>query len=208
MCGRYSTAGTTMTELAERFDAQPKQEAYVPSANIKPTHRAPVVIEQAGHRELREMQWGLVPFWAKEPKLGSKTFNARAETVAEKPTFRQAFKRNRCLVPARAFYEWVSENGRKVPYVFALEDNEVFAFAGLYDRWKTPSGEPLDTYTIITTTPNDLVQRVHNRMPMILSPEAEAVWLDGDVADPQVLQSLLVPYDASLLAVQRYSGIL
>ena len=206
MCGRYSDEGTTVSELAERFDAQPKLESFAPSANIKPTHTAPVVVAQNGQRELQGMQWGLIPSWAKDPKIGYKTFNARAETVAEKPAFRHAFKQQRCLVPARAFYEWLSENGRKVPYMFSLEDNEPFAFAGLYDVWTTPRGEALYTYTIITTTPNDLVERVPNRMPVMLAPHAEAVWLDANVADPLVLQPLLAPYDASLMAVQRYEG--
>ncbi len=206
MCGRYSDEGTTVAELAERFDAQPKLESFAPSANIKPTHTAPVVVMESGRRELRGMQWGLIPAWAKDPKIGYKTFNARAETVAEKPAFRQAFKQQRCLVPARAFYEWLSENGRKGPYLFSLEDNELFAFAGLYDVWTTPGGDPLYSYTIITTTPNDLVERVHNRMPVMLAPQAEAVWLDAKVTDPLALRSLLAPYDASLMAVQRYDG--
>ncbi len=208
MCGRYSVDGTNITEMAERFAAQPRLESFVPSANIKPTHTAPVILQQDGQRELREMQWGLIPFWAKDPKMGSKTFNARAETVAEKPTFRNAFKRSRCLVPARAFYEWLTENGRKVPYMFSLEDNALFAFAGLYDRWKQADGKMLYSYTVITTTPNDLVEKVHNRMPVMLSPDAERLWLDSDVSDPQTLQSFLVPYDSSQMAVQPYSGSL
>ncbi|HEX6287843.1 MAG TPA: SOS response-associated peptidase [Herpetosiphonaceae bacterium] len=208
MCGRYSNEGTNVEQLVERFDAQPTLESFAPSANIKPTHTAPVVIEHKGQRELHAMQWGLIPAWAKDPKIGYKTFNARAETIAEKPAFRHAFKHKRCLVPARAFYEWLTENGRKVPYSFSLEENELFAFAGLYDVWKTPSGEPLYTYTIITTTPNELVEKVHNRMPVMLSPDAEAVWLDPNAADPDRLQALLVPYDASLMAVQRYEGTL
>jgi len=206
MCGRYSNQGTDVATLAERFAAQPQLESFVPSPNIKPTHAAPVVVEHDGQRKLQLMQWGLIPSWAKDPKIGYKTFNARAETVAEKPAFRHAFKHKRCLVPAHAFYEWLAENGRKVPYMFALEDNELFAFAGLYDVWKTPNGEALSTYTIITTTPNELVGKVHNRMPVILLPDAEAAWLDSQVSDAGVLQRLLEPYDASLMAVQRYDG--
>jgi putative SOS response-associated peptidase YedK len=209
MCGRYSVAGTELTTLAERFDAKPRLESFEASSNIKPTQLAPVVVQHDGHNALERMKWGLIPGWAKDDRMGNKTFNARAETVAEKPTFRHAFKKKRCLVPARAFYEWRTEHGKKVPYQFTVGESELFAFAGLYEVWKAPSGEPVYSYTILTTTANDLVKEVHpERMPVILPREVEAVWLDTGIENPHFLQSLLVPYPAELMQMQQYAGTL
>ncbi len=206
MCGRYSTGSTDITTLTERFDAQQMTEEYVPNHNIKPTQDAPTVVEREGTRELLLMHWGLVPFWAKDPKIGYKMFNARAETVAEKPSFKSSFKRKRCLVPSIGFYEWKQEGRGKVPYLFTVGDSELFGFAGLYDAWKTPNGEVLYTYTIITTTANDLVAEVHDRMPVILPRDQEQLWIDATVEDPYFLQSLLEPYPADLMEMTRIEG--
>ncbi len=206
MCGRYTSDGTNVEKLVERFDAQKMLEEYEPNHNIKPTQDAPIVVEREGARELLAMQWGLIPFWAKDPKIGYKMFNARSETIAEKPAFKNSFKRKRCVVPATGFYEWKQEGRGKVPHLFTVGDHEIFGFAGLYDSWRTPGGEVVYTYTIITTTPNELVATVHDRMPVILLRDQEQPWLDASVDDPYFLQSLLEPYPADLMEMTRIEG--
>lgn len=208
MCGRYSTTNTDAAVLRERFAVQNRLETFTPSLNVKPTQEAPVVISCDGDQVLTAMRWGLIPPWAKDAAIASKTFNARAETVAEKPSFRHAFRRRRCLVPAVGFYEWQHEGGRKVPYEFGVDDGDVFAFAGLYEMWRSPSGKTCQTYTIITTTPNDLVAPIHNRMPVILPRAVEAVWLDPQFEDTAYLQSLLVPYPANAMRMRPVDGTL
>lgn len=208
MCGRYSTGNTDAASLRERFAVQQGLESLRPSSNIKPTQDAPVVIARDGDRELTLMRWGLIPAWAKDTMIGSKTFNARAETVAEKPSFRQAFRRRRCLVPGTGFYEWQGEGRHKTPYRFSVGDDEIFAFAGLYETWRQPTGELLYTYTIITTTPNELVAPVHNRMPVILPRDAEAMWIDPGFEDTDHLQALLAPYPADAMQMQPVDGAL
>lgn len=206
MCGRYSTSSTDIATLAERFDAQPALEDYEPNHNLKPTQDAPTVLEHEGTRELFLMHWGLIPFWAKDAKIGNKMFNARAETVAEKPAFRSSFKRKRCLVPAIGFYEWKQEGRGKVPYLFSVGDHELFGFAGLYDTWRTPNGDLLYTYTIITTAANELVASVHDRMPVILPRDQEQHWINPTIEDQFFLQSLLEPYPADLMSMTRIEG--
>ena len=206
MCGRYTSEGVDVAKLVERFDAEKKLEEFQPNHNIKPTQSAPTVIAKDGKRELHLMQWGLIPFWAKDPKIGNKMFNARSETVGEKPSFKSLFKRKRCLVPATGFYEWKTEGRGKVPYRFMVGDHEVFGFAGLYDSWRMPSGEMLYTYTIITTTANALVAHAHDRMPVILPRDKEGAWIDPSVEDPFFLQSLLEPYPADLMEMHKVEG--
>ena len=206
MCGRYSSDGIDVSALAERFDVQNTLEEFVPNHNIKPTQDAPVVVERDGNRELALMQWGLIPGWAKDPKIGYKMFNARAETVGEKPAFKSSFRRKRCLIPATGFYEWQHEGRGKVPYLFTVGDHEIFGFAGLYDSWRAPNGEVLYTYTLITTMPNELVAPVHNRMPVILPRDKEQLWIDPELEDPHFLQSLLEPYPADLMQMTKVEG--
>lgn len=206
MCGRYTSEGINVSKLVERFDAQPAFASYDPNNNIKPTQDAPVVMEHDNQRELLLMQWGLVPFWAKDPKIGGKMFNARAETVAEKPAFKSAFRRKRCLVPAVGFYEWKAEGRGKTPYLFSMSDDQVFGFAGLYDTWRTPNGDVMYTYTIITTTPNELVAEVHDRMPVIMPRDKEELWIDASLEDPHFLQTFLEPYPADLMRMTRIEG--
>ncbi len=208
MCGRYTTTNTDAGVLRERFAVQQGLETFVPSHNVKPTQDAPVVLARSTDRALASMRWGLIPPWAKDATIASKTFNARAETVGDKPSFRHAFRRRRCLVPATGFYEWQTEGRRKVPYQFVVGDGELFAFAGLYETWQSPSGEKVQTYTIITTNPNDLVAPIHNRMPVILPRDVEAVWLDPQFEDTDYLQSLLVPYPADAMQMRHVDGTL
>lgn len=206
MCGRYSTSSTDIATVAERFDAQPTLEEYQPNHNIKPSQDAPTVVAHDDKRELYLMHWGLIPFWAKDPKIGYKMFNARSETVAEKPAFKSSFRRKRCLVPATGFYEWKQEGRGKVPYLFTVGDHEIFGFAGLYDTWRTPNGELLSTYTIITTSANTLVSSVHDRMPVILPRDQEQLWLNPTIEDAFFLQSLLEPYPADLMEMTKIEG--
>jgi putative SOS response-associated peptidase YedK len=159
-----------------------------------------VTVTDDGERHLEQMRWGLVPRWAKDPSIGSKLINARAETLAEKPAFKPALQRRRCLIPADGFYEWtVGSDGKKQPIHFHLPDFEMFAFAGLWtSRTDVETGEILESCTIITTQANELVARVHDRMPVILPTEAERVWLDPTISKEHAL-SLLEPYPADLM---------
>ncbi len=202
MCGRYAIAVPDAAVLRERFAVQQGLETWTPSQNLKPTQAAPVVVIRNDARELTVMRWGLIPTWAKDAKIGNNMFNARAETVADKPSFRAAFRRRRCLIPATGFYEWRQEDRRNVPYEFFVDDGEVFAFAGLYEAWRDPRGETLWSYTIITTTPNELVAPIHNRMPVILPYEHESLWLDPQFEDVTHLQSLLAAYPADRMRMR------
>lgn len=192
MCGRYSLA--TTENLAERFDAQQTELTLLPRYNVAPSQSMPTVVRD-GEQRLVEMRWGLIPSWSKEAHVSFSTINARAETVTTSPAFRGPFKRRRCLVPASGFYEWRRIAQGKQPYCIRLRGGEPFAFAGLYDIWRGADGSELYSYTIITTTPNELVAPIHNRMPAILRRADEAAWLAED-ADPARLLSLLAPYPA------------
>lgn len=153
------------------------------------------------------MKWGLVPHWAKDAGVGYKMINARAETVAQKPSFKKPLAERRCLVVADGFYEWTKgpARGEKIPMHIALKSREPFAFAGLWDAWRSPEGEMISTFTIITTTPNELIQQIHNRMPVILRKEEEGRWLDPGEKDPVKLQLLLMPYEADEMEMFRVS---
>jgi putative SOS response-associated peptidase YedK len=166
-------------------------------------------------RQLSGMRWGLIPFWAKDPSIGYKMINARAETVAEKPAFREALKQRRCLIPADGFYEWKKGNSPtlsptagdkggapKTPFCFTMADDSVFAFAGLWEQWKSPEGKMVETCTIITTTPNALLADVHDRMPAILPGDAYELWLDPGFQKADAVCELLKPFDARLM--RRY----
>lgn len=171
--------------------------------NIAPTQDAPVVrTAKDGGREVALLRWGLVPFWAKDLAVGNRMINARAEGVEAKPAFRAAIQQRRCLVPATGFYEWRGDPGRKQPYAVTLPDRPMFAFAGLWERWKPAEGEPVDTFTIVTTDANETVAQIHDRMPVILTPEGEDTWL---AADPDEARALLKPYEGpvALRAVSR-----
>jgi putative SOS response-associated peptidase YedK len=162
------------------------------------------IIDNGERRRVKALRWGLIPAWAKDPAIGRKLFNARAETLAGKPSFRDAFQRRRCLIPADGFYEWTGEKGRRQAVRFQLASGEPFAFAGLYETWRPPAGgAPLSTCTIVTTAPNGLVAPVHDRMPAILPREGEALWLDPSVRDASRLQSLLAPYPADVMSMDR-----
>jgi putative SOS response-associated peptidase YedK len=184
--------------FAERFQVEHIQQPLLPSYNVAPGATMPVVVRDDTNR-VELMKWGLIPFWAKDPKLSYKTINARAETVASSPAFREAFRRRRCLVPAGGFFEWRNTERGKLPYFIHLKQSELFAFAGLYDVWKDAEGNELRTYTIITTIPNDLVAPIHSRMPVILHRDDEAMWLDPKMSDVKALRALLNPFPDALM---------
>jgi putative SOS response-associated peptidase YedK len=177
--------------------------------NIAPTQEAPVVrATEGGAREVAMLRWGLVPYWAKDLKIGTKMINARSETVEEKPSFREAFKRRRCIVPATGFFEWQGDPGHKQPFAITFGDQPLFAFAGLWERWRdraNPDAAPIETYTILTTDSNPAVAAIHDRMPVVLPPSAHDTWLSGT---PQEARTLLTPYagPTSLRAVSKLAG--
>jgi putative SOS response-associated peptidase YedK len=193
MCGRFSLL-TYAEALAERFSVEETIDRPEPTYNIAPMQMVTTVV-QRDTRQLVKMKWGLVPFWADDYKIGNRMINARAETVASKPAFRVAFKKRRCLIIADGFYEWRKVGKVKKPMHIRLKSREPFAFAGLYEYWdKTKSGKILQSCTIITTTPNDLMKSIHHRMPVILRPEFEERWLDPEYQDVSNLMSMLKPY--------------
>jgi putative SOS response-associated peptidase YedK len=178
MCGRLTLHHTTL-EVAERFKAQEVLMEMPLRFNIAPMQPMSVVAYDArSHiRALQPMQWGLVPSWAKDPGIGNRLINARAETLTEKPSFRTAIKRRRCLIPSDGFYEWRRTAGAKVPHHIRLPQGELFAMAGLWEEWESPDGSPLRSCTIITVEPNAAMAELHNRMPALLAPDEEAQWL-------------------------------
>jgi putative SOS response-associated peptidase YedK len=196
MCGRYVL--NAPEDLSERFQLRQLAIELPHTWNAAPTNQLPVIIEdEEGEREAQLMQWGLIPRWAKPgDKRSLAPINARAETLAEKPMFRNLIKRHRCLVPANGFYEWKNLGDRKQPYYVTVPDDPLFAFAGLYESFANDDGEETSTYTIITTEPNELMANLHTRMPVILHESDEEEWLDPEVTDPMQVERLLVPYPA------------
>jgi putative SOS response-associated peptidase YedK len=197
MCGRY-TESKRLTDVKQRIAFDRAQLELMPRFNIAPTQDAPVVVVQDGEVVLKPMRWGLIPFWAKDESIGDRMINARAETVKEKPSFRTSFQRKRCLVVADSFYEWqrLPNSKLKQPMRILLRNEGVFAFAGLWDSWRQPDGKALETFTIITGEPNEVVAPIHNRMAVILPKEHHEQWLDPEFQDTDKLAQLLVPYPA------------
>lgn len=193
MCGRY-TLSTPTDLLSDLFELETAVEVQ-PRFNIAPTQSAPVVRVDAGDRvrRLDTLKWGLVPFWAKEPSIGNRMINARAETVAEKPAYRVSFRKKRCLILADGFYEWQATGGPKQPFFFHRGDGYPFAMAGLWDRWEKGEEAPLETFTIITTEANELVAPIHKRMPVILAEPHIEKWLDPGFEDKESLAQMLAP---------------
>lgn len=196
MCGRYSFVPGSSFD--ERFQIEHRQHELLPSYNVAPGALMPVVVRNSPNN-VAIMKWGLIPFWAQDPKIGYRTINARAETVATAPSFRHSLRKKRCLVPANGFYEWRATEHGKVPYYIRLKEADLFAFAGLYDVWKDAEGNELPTYTIITTASNNLIAPIHHRMPVILQRRDEDLWLDTSVTDPAPLLAVLKPYPAEAM---------
>lgn len=194
MCGRF-TLTTNLGAIAKRFGVARFLEEVGPRYNIAPTQTV-IVVNDDGTRHLEQIRWGLIPSWAKDPAIGNRMINARAETVATKPAFRVALRKSRCLIPADSFYEWQQIDRRKQPVRIVFKSREPFGFAGLWESWTSPEGEEVRTCTIITTEANELLKIIHDRMPVILTREDEAIRLDPSIQDPASLLPLLKPYQS------------
>ena len=202
MCGRY-TLKTPVDSLVEAFEIKEYPSFITPNYNVAPTQEVAAVVEKDDKTKLEILHWGLIPSWARDPAIGNKMINARAETVPKKPSFRSAFKKRRCLVLADGFYEWQKTDDGKQPYHIKMQDDSPFAFAGLWETWK--NGEEIRSCTIITTDANDLMSEIHHRMPVILHPEDYAMWLDPDFDEKEPLTSLLKPYPADTMEAYAVS---
>lgn len=195
MCGRFAQR-TNSKGLAKAFKVE-AVPAVEPRFNIAPAQNILGVRETPDGREIAFLRWGLIPSWAKDASMGAKLINARSETVTEKPSFREAFKRRRCIIPADGFYEWQrTAGGKKQPYFFQLRQSVPFGFAGLWDRWAGEDGQSVDSCTILTTEANELLRLVHDRMPVILHTDDYELWLDDDPRKVELRRELLRPYDA------------
>jgi putative SOS response-associated peptidase YedK len=198
MCGRF-TLTTDLEQLEERFSFHTANLSFTPRYNIAPSQPVLAIVEDdKGHRG-GLLRWGLIPSWAKDAAIGNRMINARAETVAEKPSFRRALQQRRCLILADGFYEWRKEGKKKTPLFITLTSRAPFAFAGLWETWRPSDGETIHSCTIITTTPNALMESIHNRMPVILTREAETAWLDRTITEPEKLLPFLVSYPETLM---------
>lgn len=203
MCGRASLS-KTQKELEQRLQAEFYREDLeqfeaIRQYNIAPTHLHPV-ISSDDQKHIQFFKWGLIPSWAKDEKVGSKMINARIETILQKPAFRSAIQKRRCLVPFDGFYEWKKTSGGKTPYRITLKDGGIFCVAGIWEQWKSPAGKTIHSFAIVTQAPNQLMSGIHDRMPAILLPEQEHQWLDLSCSGADVLENI-VPYpDQSLRA--------
>ncbi len=198
MCGRY-TLHAQAEEIAERFGVDDILQGYRENYNVAPGQIMPVITEdESGHRHLELMKWGLIPFWAKDPKIGYKLINARDDTIFDKPMWRNVVLKKRALIPADGFYEWKKPEdpkGRKQPFYIHPKRENLFAFAGVWETWKDVEGKEIKTYSIITTDPNKEMRGVHNRMPVILDQKDEASWLEPSHTSREDVEPFLHPYD-------------
>lgn len=205
MCGRYSTANPKQIKKKFGVKTAPK-EFDTPRFNIAPSQKS-AVITNTNPNAIELFQWGLIPHWAKDPKIGYKMINARSETIQEKPSFKKPFLKQRCLVPTDGFYEWKTEGKSKQPYRFHLLNDEPFAFAGLWETWKSPDGNLVPTFTIITCASNKTIEPIHNRMPVILPVECFSLWLSNS-ADATELAKLLVPNSVGGIQTYKISTLI
>jgi putative SOS response-associated peptidase YedK len=189
MCGRFALY-SSFQSIKEYADILAELEELDANYNVAPGQNIPVIIKKNDGNHLEFCKWGLIPFWAKDPKIGYKMINTRAETINAKPSFKYAFQKRRCLIPANGFYEWRKED--KQPFYIHLKDRELFTFAGIWENWKSPEGESVQTCSIITTSANDSLEKIHNRMPVILTQKSESIWLANE--DPGKLIELLQPH--------------
>jgi putative SOS response-associated peptidase YedK len=202
MCGRYSLV--CIDDLGNRFRIFNPMIGARSRFNVTPGSGMPVIVG-AERNELAIMKWGLVPRWTKDIRSANPLINARAETLGEKPSFRGLLKNHRCLVPASGFFEWKREGKRKQPFYIHLPEDRLFAFAGLYDRWNSPEGTIISTYTIVTCEPNPLMATIHNRMPVVLSRENEGRWISGQAPGADELRQILSPYPERKMAIHPVS---
>lgn len=206
MCGRFTlTLNPDQLQMAFNLSEPPPAD-LAPRYNIAPS-QAVAVIANGTSRKLEFFKWGLIPSWAKDPKIGNRLINARAETLAEKPSFRAALKKRRCLILADGFYEWKKEGKTKTPMYLRLKEGEPFAFAGLWETWKSPDDELIKSCTIITTEPNALVKKIHDRMPVILPAKAYDLWLSPDELPAEKTLPLLKPFAATQMKAVSVSPL-
>ncbi|BAZ27110.1 hypothetical protein NIES4073_80260 [Kalymmatonema gypsitolerans NIES-4073] len=207
MCGRF-TLSQTAEAIYQTFHVN-KIPDLEPQYNIAPTQMVAALLynPESKQRQFQKLRWGLIPSWAKDLGMGSKLINARAETAAEKPAFRSAFKHRRCLVVADGFYEWQTKEGKKQPFYFHLKEGKPFGFAGLWEQWRSPQGEEITSCTILTTKCNELLEPIHERMPVILQPQDYSLWLDPQVQTPEPLQQLLHPYPSEAMMAYPVSTV-
>ena len=208
MCGRSSLTKNEK-ELEERFNAtfySEDLERYnpLPNFNVAPTHLHPVVANQ-DKEHLQFFKWGLIPFWAKSPSIGSKMINARIETILEKPSFRNAVSKRRCIVPFDGFYEWKRSGKEKIPFRITLQDEGIFCIAGIWETWKDPEGETVYSFSLITQEPNEMMAEIHNRMPAILLPEQEQLWLDDSIPPKEAVE-IIQPVPNDMLKAYQVSS--
>ena len=203
MCGRYTvTATPEVLRALFRYEEQPN---FPPRFNIAPTQPIAVVRLMDGKRQFALMRWGLLPSWVKDPKSFTLLINARGESVTEKPAFRAAMKRRRCLIPADGFYEWKALPGRKQPFYIRAKDGGPFAFAGLWETWTGPNGEELDSAAIVTTRANKTLSPIHDRMPVVIPPEAFDLWLNCTEGDVTTAEALIQPAQEDLFEAREVS---
>lgn len=203
MCARYGLMDPRL--LANRFFLPSEVTGLAPRYNAAPTQHMPVIV-QRGENAVESMRWGLVPSWAKDAAIGNKLINARSETIADKPSFRGPFRSRRCLIPATHFFEWADTDSGRLPHAIRMKDEPLFAFAGIYDANTHGAETPIRSFALLTTIPNEIMARLHNRMPAILRPEDEAAWLDPD-AQPDDLRMLLRPYPAHAMEAYTVSRL-
>ncbi len=192
MCGRFSRKAT-LQAIIDEFEIDEVNGMIEPGYNVAPGQEVAVILKDDS-RKLGLLKWGLIPSWSKDPKIGYRMINARAETLADKPSFKHPLRRKRCLIVADGFYEWKKGGKQKTPMYIFIKGQKPFVFAGLWDTWTSPEGKKISTCTIITTGPNELLKKIHNRMPVILPKEHIDTWLDRSVEDEQHVLPLLQPY--------------
>jgi putative SOS response-associated peptidase YedK len=200
MCGRYKLSRRKQI-IVEHFDCVDWQDGWSPRYNIAPTQPIPVIRQHPKEpvRQLSLMKWGLIPSWAKDMSGAARMINARSETAGAKPAFRDALKSRRCLIPADGFYEWMRTGKTKQPYCFEVNRGELFAFAGLWERWRDPSGQWIKSCAILTTTPNAVTSAIHDRMPVILDRDSYDLWLDPGMQNVSAISDLLKPFDPLMM---------
>lgn len=206
MCGRYRLSRRKQL-IEEYFDSTSSDDDWTPRYNIAPTQSVPVIRQKPMHpeREMSMMRWGLIPSWAKDASGGARMINARSETAATKPAFSDPLRLRRCLIPADGFYEWQRNGKSRQPFCFEVNDGSLFAFAGIWDQWRESNGKTIETCSILTTTANILTASIHDRMPVILSPESYDLWLDPGMKNVEAVSELLKPLDAKLMRLHPVS---
>ncbi|WP_147532801.1 SOS response-associated peptidase [Bacillus marasmi] len=209
MCGRF-TLTATLEEILNRFDIEEflDEDTYLPNYNVAPSQSVLAIINNGSINKMGYLRWGLIPPWAKDMAIGYKMINARSETLLEKPSFKVPFQKKRCLVIADSFYEWKKHDDKsKTPMRIKLKNNNLFGMAGLWEHWKSPEGKSVFTCTVITTSPNELMKDIHDRMPVILKPDDEKIWLDPTIGDISQLTQLLKPLEPELMEAYQVSSL-